>query len=448
MTDSRKDDEVAPLTDEAFDIFNPNAGDWQQQLAMVIETMREISSHTDPQDMVREYGRRMRSIIASDRFLSLTRRGVEEPDFIIARNLTRDQDADSVNPWRDRDKLPRLSGGLLGELVYSNEARVLEDFEFADDDPAADLLRGHRLLVTIPVFDQGQSMNMMVQLYKDPASFDRLRLPQLVWTSNLFGRATHNLVLNKELTEAYKIVDQELQVISDIQRSLLPRRLPDVPGLDLAAYYSPARQAGGDYYDFFPLADGKWGILLADVAGHGTPAAVHVAITHTLAHTRPHYSTHPADLVSYINHNLATRYTMDSGLFITGFFAVYDPAHRTISYTSAGHPPPRVKRCSDGSLFTLNQAAGLPMGILPDAEYPTASVELSSGDQLIFYTDGITEAFNGDNEMFGIERLDQALENCTLTAQGLIDDVLARVDDFTGAREADDDRTVLVAKVK
>ena len=105
--------------------------------------------------------------------------------------------------------------------------------------------------------------------------------------SSLFGRATHNLVLRNELKQTYDIVERELKVVADIQRSLLPQVLPKIPNLELAAYYRTSRWAGGDYYDFFPLPDGRWGILVADVSGHGTPAAVMMAICHSLAHSLP-----------------------------------------------------------------------------------------------------------------------------------------------------------------
>src|SRR4029079_9044984 len=105
------------------------------------------------------------------------------------------------------------------------------------------------------------------------------------WMANLFGRATHNLVLRQEVSKAYDSVEKELQVVADIQRSLLPQELPKIPSLQLATHYQTSQRAGGDYYDFFPLDNGKWGILIAAVSGHGTPAAVLMAVTHSIAHT-------------------------------------------------------------------------------------------------------------------------------------------------------------------
>jgi sigma-B regulation protein RsbU (phosphoserine phosphatase) len=213
------------------------------------------------------------------------------------------------------------------------------------------------------------------------------------------------------------------------------------------AYYNPATRAGGDYYDFFELGDERYGILIADVSGHGSPAAVHMAITHTLAHTRPNHGVCPAELLEYVNHHLARKYSSSGGTFVTAFFGVYDAGARTIKYASAGHPPPRVKRCNDGTLFSLDGETGVPLGILPDEKYPEHEVTLSVGDQIIFYTDGITEAFNPQQEMFSAERLDEVIENCALTAQGLIDETLAKVEAFTAGREADDDRTIIVARI-
>src|SRR5262249_14012835 len=146
---------------------------------------------------------------------------------------------------------------------------------------------GQRSLVAIPLYDQGVALNMVIVMRKEPGAFAKEQVPELVWMSNLFGRATSNLVLAEELRKANAAIDQELKIVGDIQRSLLPGRLPKIPTMDLAASYQPSRRAGGDYYDFFPLPGNKWGILIADVSGHGTPSAVLMAITHTIAHTYP-----------------------------------------------------------------------------------------------------------------------------------------------------------------
>ena len=425
--------------------FTLTEGDWRQRLDFIIETMRQISLLHDPQEMVSAYTARARELIPADRHLSISRRGVKPPGYLIARdNLAPVQ----LNPWIDRDKLPHLAGGILGDLVYGNKPAYLPDFEVAHDDPAAPWLRNYRSLAALPVFDDGQAMNVVVVLNRRPNAIDPDLLPQLALTTNLFGRATNSLVLKNQIRQAHDALDREMKTIAEIQRSLLPERLPTIPTLDVAAYYSPAASAGGDYYDFIELPGGRWAILIADVAGHGSPAAVLMAVTHTLAHAPPRQCTDAASLLNYINRQLTGRYTEESGTFVTAFAGVYDPATRQLTYGSAGHNPPRVKRCSDGSLFQLDKARGIPLGIQRDALYEQVTVQLIPGDQMILYTDGITESFSPDGRMFGGEGLDSVLHVCGLDAQRLIGDLLDRLNAFTENAVPQDDRTLVICLVR
>jgi sigma-B regulation protein RsbU (phosphoserine phosphatase) len=215
----------------------------------------------------------------------------------------------------------------------------------------------------------------------------------------------------------------------------------------LAAYYQTSHRAGGDYYDFFPLGDGRWGLFIADVSGHGTPAAVLMAVTHTLAHSYCGPGDPPGRLLEYVNQHLSARYTGPSDSFVTAFYGIYNPADRSLNYACAGHNPPRLKRCVDGSLALLDKVHDLPLGINPTEKYSSTTYHLVPGDQLVLYTDGITEAYNPKGELFGLGRMDKLLENCSVTASDLLKSVLAAVDEFTEGRPADDDRTVLVAKI-
>ena len=126
---------------------------------------------------------------------------------------------------------------------------------------------------------------------------------------------------------------------------------------------------------------------------------------------------------------------------------LYDPATRRLQYACAGHNPPRLKRCEDGTLALLDEAGGLPLGIYPREEYLDATHQLVPGDQLVLYTDGITEAHDAANEQFGLSRLDKVLENCAVGASDLLRSVLDDLESFTGSRAPHDDRTLLVLKV-
>jgi sigma-B regulation protein RsbU (phosphoserine phosphatase) len=420
------------------------AAEWRQRLALVVATMREMSRQTDPMEMRRAYGRRMQALRPTDRSVSLSRRGLSRPHFRVTRSSAW---ADEIDPWRETDRLPLLAGGLLAEVVYADEPRLFDDLDVPADDPAAEHLAGMRSLVAVPLFDQGEALNWVLMMRREPGAFSPEQLPEMVQVGNLFGRATHNLVLARQLNAAYEAVDQEMKVVADIQRSLLPARPPAIPTLSVAAHYHTSHRAGGDYYDFFPLPDGKWGILIADVSGHGTPAAVLMAVTHSLAHTYPGPPAPPGAMLAYLNRCLTRLYTARSDTFVTAFYGIYDPAGRTLTYASAGHNPPRRKRCRDGSLALLDAARGFPLGVFPGEEYGQATHQFLPGDELVLYTDGVTEATNAAGEQFGLARLDAALERCAEGVEELLQGVLAALEAFTGGRPAADDRTLLVAKV-
>lgn len=419
-------------------------GPAEERLAEVVAMMREMSRQTDPQEMVRAYSQRVRNLVPSDGFLALSRRGLEPPWVRITRSS---RWSEEINPWTQTDRLPVLKGGLLSDLIYEGEPQIINDLEVDPDDPAAEYLQGSRSLMALANYDQGQAMNMSIRLSDQPGAFDPETFPEQVWLSNLFGQATHNLVLSAEVKKAYRIVERELRVVAEIQRSLLPKEVPPIRNFGLATHYQTSQWAGGDYYDFFPLPDDQWGILIADVSGHGTPAAVMMAITHSIAHGYPGHPSPPAELLGHVNDRLSALYTTSGDTFVTAFYGVYDPSRRRLTYASAGHNPPRLKRCVDGTVASLDAVGGLPLGLFEGTRYDQAAIDLVPHDQIVFYTDGITESTDPAGEQFGLARLDQAIENCSLTADGLMSAILDALEAFTAGMPAEDDRTVLVGKV-
>src|SRR5688572_4583459 len=166
--------------------------DWRVRLAEVVETMREMSLQTDPQAMVSAYGARVRKQWASDRTLSLSRRGLEKPSVRITRDTEWKQ---VINPWKEPDKLPMVKGGLLAELIYGNEPRMLGDDINVAGDPGEQYLKGYRTVVALPHYDAGEGLNMVLLMWRSPRAFDVERLPETMQMSSLFGRVTNNLVL-------------------------------------------------------------------------------------------------------------------------------------------------------------------------------------------------------------------------------------------------------------
>ena len=258
---------------------------------------------------------------------------------------------------------------------------------------------------------------------------------------------------NHLVRDALRGLDEELKEVGEIQRSLLPIDLPQIPGLRLAASYQTSKRVGGDYYDFVPLPpiEGdaedrppRWGILIADVSGHGTPAAVLMAVTHAVVHQYARTCLDPADVLGRINRRLCDRYTLGSGSFVTAFYAIYDPTERRLTYSCAGHNPPRVRRDGENEFDPLDNAQGLPLGVLRDEQYETRAVFLGGGDLLVLYTDGIIEARDPKDVLYGTARLDAVVGQAPGSPDELIKRILMSVSKFTHQAPQEDDRTVLI----
>ncbi len=428
----------------AADFFEITPRNWRARLAISVDVMRELSRYSDPDEMYHVFARRMSQLYPTSRQVSLTRRGLDRPRVRVTRfNLW----THKVNPFKEADRLPVLAGGLLADLIYADEPRVIDDLVLRPDDPAAEYLAGQRSLLAIPLFEDGVATNMVVVTREEPAAFPREQVPELVWMTNLFGRAIQSQVLSERLKEAHQATDYELRAIADLQHSLLPAAVPQVPGLELAAHYRTANRAGGDYYDFFPLPDGRLGVLVADVSGHGTPAAVLMAITHSLAHAFPGSPARPGDLLAYLNTHLARHYTVTTGHFVTAFAAVFDPARSAMTYANAGHEPPRVSAAADGRWVPLPTSPGLPLGVMPrDAAYPEQTIPFAPGDRVAVFTDGVTDAVDRAGEPFGLDRLDAGLGEGGAAAGQVVAALTDALDRFTDGLPVADDRTLVVVR--
>lgn len=421
------------------------AEEWRVELAEVVRLMRDLSLEKDPWVASKMYAERLRrGLIPADAYVAVSIRNMQRPAFRITRYSGWEE---QLNPWTQGEKLPRFEGGILSELAYADEPVVWRDLKarLRPDDPAYEYLRGMNFLMTLPQYEEGVALNTSILLARDCAAFPEERIPFMVWQANLFGRSTRNLMLKEEVKAAYDALDRELKVVAEIQKSLLPASLPDTAGVTWAADYRTSARAGGDYYDFFRLPDERLGIFLADVSGHGTPAAVMMAVTHAIAHgyCGPHVPA--GEVLSHVNRVLAGQYTKGSGTFVTAFYGVYDPASGRLTYANAGHPAPRWLRA--GEVRGLEGDNGLPLGVDIDELYDESVAELRSGDCLLFYTDGITEAADRQGRLLGTPRLDDIICRCT-GASDMVHEVIAAVNRFTDGQPAGDDRTLLAMRVE
>ncbi len=420
--------------------------DPKEAMRQVVDLMRSVSRETDPQHLMKTYRQKVGRLTGFDATISLSRRGLEKPWYRITRSSLWNQE---IDPWKEKERLPLYDRGLLSELIYADEPRIINNLRVDPADPAYDLLKDFGSALAIPHYDNGVGLNMVVSLKRSATGFDEVSAPTHVWLSNLFGRTTYSLVMAKENRRLYEALDRELRAVSEIQRSLLPAVLPDVQGLELAVHYQTSQQAGGDYYDLFPLPDGRLGVLIADVSGHGTPAAVLMAITHTVAHSYPGHPDAPGKVLSHLNARLSEAYARTPGGFVTAFYGVYDPTSRSLTYASAGHNPPRVRRGGvGGEVSELDGARDLPLGISEQVNYGLAELKLEPNDLLLLYTDGITEArAPSGGQMFGESRLDSTLSAAPEHAGWTIAKVVEAVEKFTHHAPAGDDRTLVAAKV-
>jgi sigma-B regulation protein RsbU (phosphoserine phosphatase) len=252
--------------------------------------------------------------------------------------------------------------------------------------------------------------------------------------------------LSSEVQTQRDVLEHELQVVSQLQRNLLPERLPEIGGLKLAVHYETSRYAGGDYYDFAALPDGRLAILVADAEGHSAPATVMMAMTCALFRSCSTCLGEPDQMLSHINLNLCK---VNKGSFVTAIYAVYDPPSGTLKIARAGHPLPILHRPSAKSAAELTCEGVLIMGLVPYTEVPVTEVSLQSGDRLLFYTDGVTDRFSEKRESYGINRLLQQFGTADAgepagILKGIIDD-LSR---FAGSRPADDDQAMLMMVVE
>jgi sigma-B regulation protein RsbU (phosphoserine phosphatase) len=239
---------------------------------------------------------------------------------------------------------------------------------------------------------------------------------------------------------------KELEIAKGIQQSFLPESAPVIPGFDLEGCNLPALEVGGDFYDFIPLDADNYGLVIADVSGKGVPAALFMALSRTLIRASAHSIDDPVSSLREANTHLVED--SKTSMFVTLFYAVLDYREKTLTYVNAGHNPPIHIGAGSGKV-TLLAAEGIALGVLDEITLESVKIPLKSGDLIVLYTDGVTEAVNALDEEYGVERLTACVEkNSSETAKEIIDAIVADVTGFAGERPQYDDITIMVLKVR
>jgi sigma-B regulation protein RsbU (phosphoserine phosphatase) len=242
----------------------------------------------------------------------------------------------------------------------------------------------------------------------------------------------------------------ELQVAAEIQGGFLPEVIPEVPGFDITAKTIMAKEVGGDFFDVVPfevihLKSGKTGIVIADVSGKGVPAALFMALSRIVIRVSARWHQQPTDVIRDTNNIIASD--SKSGMFVTLFYGVIDWRRRILTYVNAGHNPPLLFRAQNHEISKLART-GVAVGALENAEYTSHEILLATNDIIVLYTDGVTEAENQHQEMFGEERLRSIVEaDADLSANDLMLKILDHIKSFCEDQPQSDDITLMVIKV-
>ncbi len=255
------------------------------------------------------------------------------------------------------------------------------------------------------------------------------------------------VTLRRLLTDQRELaaVERELTMAQTIQNAILPRSVPATDGLAVSVRYVPSRFVAGDIYGFLPVDGHRIGIIIADVTGHGVPAALIASMTTVVFSSQIEQAEDTGRVLAAMNRALVGRF---DGQFVSAAYAFIDTGRNTLKYSIAGHPPPLLHRRGGGAIVPLTEA-GLVLGVLPDVAYPTGEVPFEPGDRLILYTDGVTEARSAAGDWFGDqELLSFARRRDAVNADAFTSELVAHLEHWTGrdadARPFDDDLTLIV----
>ncbi len=328
-------------------------------------------------------------------------------------------------------------------LAYlASVSGVVEVEKLNLDSPALRAMKTTDVKVVVPLVSQGELiglLNLGPRLSQQEYSADdRKLLSDLASQTAPAVRVAQLVRQQQRAAQERERIEQELRVARLIQQTLLPKALPDTPGYELAAHYQPAREVGGDFYDFLELDDGRLGLVVGDVTDKGVPAALVMATTRTLLRAVAGRIDAPGEVLERVNDVLYPD--IPPNMFVTCLYAILDRETGRLHYANAGHDLPYMKH--EGGAKEL-RATGMPLGLMPGMEYEEKEAFLKPGESVLFYSDGLVEAHDPRREMFGFPRL-QGFVGAHPGGATLVDFLLSELGRFTGEGwEQEDDITLV-----
>lgn len=325
--------------------------------------------------------------------------------------------------------------GLVGHVAATGRTRYAPDVR---QDPYFIGCEESTLSeVAIPLHADGKLVGVFTASHTDLDGFPREQLRLLQALCTHVAGAIHNAQRFQQERQERERMSREAEEARTIQQALLPKSSPYIPGFAVSAFSISAGAVGGDWYDFIPMDDGCWALVLADVAGKGTAAALLMSATRGMLRSLAETDCTPSEVLTKLNRLLVEDFP--AGRFVTMVYAVLDPARRKLLFASAGHLQPLLIT-GDTARFVETEK-GIPLGIGPGG-YSQIEVDLPKDSRLVLYSDGITEAENGEEEEYGAERL----QNHVLQLEASAESILADVRTFANGTGLRDDATVIFVR--
>jgi serine phosphatase RsbU (regulator of sigma subunit) len=297
-------------------------------------------------------------------------------------------------------------------------------------------------LMAVPLAVKGDLLGaMLLEVAGPPGRARERRIELITGIADQAALAVQNYWLHQEMTERSRL-ERELQLAREIQQAFIPQELPELPGWDLAGTWRAARQVAGDFYDLFELPGRRLGLVIADVADKGMPAALFMVLTRTLIRAAALENLSPAEALARVNNLLVPD--ARGGMFVTAFYAVLSLEAGVLTYANAGHNLPLVLRSEGGAVEELERG-GMALGVVEGIDLTDRTLRLEPDDCLILYTDGVTEALSEEGLMFGKERLLGVLRTHQgRSAEEMMEGIVESVVSFVGDTPPSDDLTLVV----
>jgi sigma-B regulation protein RsbU (phosphoserine phosphatase) len=373
----------------------------------------------------------------------------DEPDIellIRQRFKRRNGEFDFVFARNGEEALRKLEEAGIDVVVTDINMPVMDGLTLLSH-----LNTGNRLLKAVILSAYGDMPNIRTAMNR--GAFDFLTKPiDFADFETTIRKTLQELEAVRQGQEAHAqllALRQELEIASRIQQSMLPRRFPAFPGrteFDLFAAMAPARQVGGDFYDFFLIEPDRLAFVIGDVSGKGVPAALFMAVSRTLLRATAMQNVSPAECLGYMNRVL--RRQTEEGVYVTVFYGILHTGTGEVDYAIGGHNPPYVVR-SSGEVAELAEPAGPLVGLLRDLAYETGRITLQPGDSIFLYTDGVTEAEDPEQKFFGERRLRELLHvTGSAGPEATVQAVLAEVERFAAGAPRSDDITTLALQYR